>query len=80
MWYKRNWVSGELELMTNAGGVHSSTLYVPITGVVDGGVYTCTAFNSGGSSYLEMLVDLSPEGEQYCVYFLSPNVVHNFHE
>ena len=62
VWYKRNLASADPELMTNAAGVYSSTLYVPITGVVDGGIYVCTAFNSGGSSFQEILVDLSPEG------------------
>lgn len=63
MWYKRNMITYDVEFLTNAVGMSSSTLYVPITGVADSGVYICTVFNSAGTEFEEFLVDLSPEGK-----------------
>ena len=62
-WYKRNLITFDPELLTNSVGVFSSTLYVPITGAADSGVYICIAFNSGGTSFMEFLVELVPEGK-----------------
>lgn len=68
MWYKRNMITYDTEPLTNAAGMFSSTLYVPITGIADSGVYICTAFNSAGTSIMEFLVDLTPEGK---IFFLT---------
>lgn len=57
-------VTYAVEPLDNAVGVFSSSLYVPITGVSDSGVYICTAFNSAGTSFTEILVDLSPQGKK----------------
>ena len=64
-WNKVNMITYAPEPLTNAVGVFSSTLYVPIAGVSDSGVYICTAFNSDGTSFAETLVDLSPEGMRF---------------
>ena len=63
-----------LEPLHNAVGVFSDTLYVPITGVSDSGVYICTAFNSAGTSFTELLVDLSPQGKMSSCVFLQLSV------
>ena len=55
--------TSEPQLLTNAIGVYSSTLYVPITGATDSGVYRCTVFNSNGTAYAETNVDLILEGK-----------------
>lgn len=79
MWYKRNMITYDTELLTNAAGMFTSTLYVPITGIADSGVYICTVFNSAGTEFMETLVDLTPEGKIFfltsvrvtCTYILS---------
>ena len=66
--------TSEPQLLTNAIGVYSSTLYVPITGATDSGVYRCTVFNSNGTAYAETNVDLILEGKIsiyiYCTLYL----------
>ena len=69
-WNKRNYVSFDLEPLTNAAGIYSSTLYVPITGVTDSGLYACIVVNSGGTTLAEIEVDLSLEGKK--LFSLSP--------
>lgn len=64
-WNKRNMITYDIEPLTNAMGEFSSTLYVPITGVEDSGVYICIAYNVGGVSVGEILIDLTPEGEKH---------------
>lgn len=68
MWYKLNMITFDTELLTNAVGTFTSTLYVPITGIADSGVYVCTVFNSAGTDFGEILVDLTPEGK---IFFLT---------
>ena len=77
-WLKRNWVTDAVEPLTNAAGLFSSTLYVPITGVSDSGIYACIIFNSAGTSITETLVNLSPEGKKHplSIHTHTPTYTH----